>query len=612
MPKTTIRDSLFDAAHARHDYPWRTSLAGTILTGAGIGMGAVGWDVAAAVATGPGAVALAGAAGYWWTRKVVRQGASKRQVQRNAERRQRKGGTADRFDVAQRSGIGTMRLGVRASRPSLQGMTRSQIRRLPRSEVCVSLAYTGWGWLPGERVHTSFEETTLVVGGPRSGKTAHLACVGRDAPGALITTSTRGDLAEWVHEVRSRDGRAVHVWNPSGYVDIPSTVRWSVLSGCKDYNTAIRRATALLPSNGEGERHHWVTRARPVLALLMHAAAVKGLRMADVLRWVADEPTPKVPGKPVQRCQAERDVTEAVMSIESGGAMRAAQARTFWALADRTRMSVVLTMGDALDWMSHDQARELGDSPEETTTLNIRRLIEERETLHILGHESQQGLGPLNACLVDEIAEQARIVSGRMPAQRLDPPLTLVLDEAALVCPVPLDKWTADMGGRSVAIHMSVQSLAQLRQTWGDEGAGTIKGNTNNVVWFGGGANTEDLREISVLTGSARYRNIGEDQGAADSHRWAPVLDEAQLRELGPFEVLVLRKGMAPVLARIEPVWERDERVVRAVRWLRWLPKYQSPKRSNLREEIPAPVDTPPTTVIPEQQAPAGEEERAS
>jgi type IV secretion system protein VirD4 len=32
------------------------------------------------------------------------------------------------------------------------------------------------------------------------------------------------------------------------------------------------------------------------------------------------------------------------------------------------------------------------------------------------------------------------------------------LDEAALICPVPLDKWTADMGGRNITIHIAAQS----------------------------------------------------------------------------------------------------------------------------------------------------------
>jgi hypothetical protein len=34
----------------------------------------------------------------------------------------------------------------------------------------------------------------------------------------------------------------VHIFNPTGYGTRPSTVRWSILVGCTDYSTAVRRA----------------------------------------------------------------------------------------------------------------------------------------------------------------------------------------------------------------------------------------------------------------------------------------------------------------------------------------------------------------------------------
>ena len=57
-------------------------------------------------------------------------------------------------------------------------------------------------------------------------------------------------------------------------------------------------------------------------------------------------------------------------------------------------------------------------------------------------------VAPLVASLTGHIAREARRLASLQPAGRLDPPLTLALDEAALICPVPLDSWTADMGGR--------------------------------------------------------------------------------------------------------------------------------------------------------------------
>jgi len=38
-------------------------------------------------------------------------------------------------------------------------------------------------------------------------------------------------------------------------------------------------------------------------------------------------------------------------------------------------------------------------------------------------------------------------VAGSTVRNRLDPPASFILDEAPLICPVPLDRWTADAGG---------------------------------------------------------------------------------------------------------------------------------------------------------------------
>ena len=66
------------------------------------------------------------------------------------------------------------------------------------------------------------------------------------------------------------------------------------------------------------------------------------------------------------------------------------------------------------------------------------------------------GTAPLVTALTGHIAREARRIAATRPGGRLDPPLTLALDEAALICPIPLDNWTADMGGRNVTIQESV------------------------------------------------------------------------------------------------------------------------------------------------------------
>ena len=60
----------------------------------------------------------------------------------------------------------------------------------------------------------------------------------------------------------------------------------------------------------------------------------------------------------------------------------------------------------------------------------------------------------------------------------------MVLDEAALICKVPLERWTADSGGRGIVLTISVQSPSQLYDGWGQRGGETIWNNSNIKLVF--------------------------------------------------------------------------------------------------------------------------------
>jgi type IV secretion system protein VirD4 len=147
------------------------------------------------------------------------------------------------------------------------------------------------------------------------------------------------------------------------------------------------------------------------------------------------------------------------------------------------------------------------------------------------------------------------------PRGRLDPPLTLALDEAALICPIPLDNWTADMGGRNVTIHIAAPSRAQLRQRWGDTGAAAILNNAATLLIFGGSRDPDDLAAYSTLTGERYEHSPTWDDGALSSlsrHR-VPVLTPAQIAQLPARHVVIIRRGMAPVVGTVQMAWKRRQ-----------------------------------------------------
>ena len=321
----------------------------------------------------------------------------------------------------------------------------------------------------------------------RTGKSGWLAGRVIDAPGAVLVTSTRTDLHALTVGLRARRG-PVYVFNAVGLGDLPSTVTFDPLTGCNDPVTAAERAADLLAAGatvgGGGDRAFWDSQARRVLAALLHAAALGRLSMATVLEWVANPEG------------AAREVTSLLRRSPQTSYVEAAE--QFLTTNDRTRTSITATIMPALGWLTSPAACAAATGG---TPFDVATLLRERGTVYLLGAEDGQ-TAPLVTALTAHIAREARRIAARAPGGRLDPPLTLALDEAALISPVPLESWTADMGGRGVSIIAAFQSRAQVIARWGETGASVILNNSGSVMVFGGTKDRDDLAYWSALARS--------------------------------------------------------------------------------------------------------------
>jgi len=235
---------------------------------------------------------------------------------------------------------------------------------------------------------------------------------------------------------------------------------------------------------------------------------------------------------------------------------------------DRTRTSITSTIMPTLGWLTSASAREAaGLGPDGARPLEVADLLTTRGTVFLLGGEESHA-APLVTALTGYIAREARRIAATKPGGRLDPGLRLALDEAALICPVPLEAWTADMGGRGVTILIVVQSRAQLLARYGEHGAATILNNAGAVMVFGGTRDREDLQFWSTLTGERdEPADTRDPRGRTMTRttRKTPVLAPAQIANLPTGKVLVIRRGIAPVVGRAQMAWRR-----RDVRWARY------------------------------------------
>lgn len=541
--------------------------------GAGLVIGVIGYGSAhlpGTTATEIGAALLAAGAALavipvgLWIRG--RRGTSAT-IDRWSRRSTRHGGVASRWDHLRVSSAWAMRRRATILRPSLGELGRIQRWRTPVTEYATPVARVGRSavWSPAEDV-------TLRVGGPRTGKTGELACRVVDAPGAVVATSTRTDIVELTAPSRSRRG-PIHVFNPSGLGGLASTVKWSPLYGCRVPGIAQRRAADMIVSTDSPEAERWDVQARRVLSILMHAAALAELPMRAVLAWASD------PGE-----ASRKAVDGALERSPEQKSMRMA-AQQFFGLNDRTQTSITATIMPALAWLTDSRAATVGDAHSDEL-LNIEELIDQKGTVYLLGAEDGM-TAPLVAAMTAELAHQARMKAAGMPGGRLDPPLTICLDEAALICPVPLHRWTADMGGRGITIHISVQSRAQLRERWGDAGAATILNNTATVLIYGGTRDPDDLSAWSTLSGEREeVVKVLDPDGklVSTSTRKVPVLSGSQIANLAGGHVMIVRRGMPVSVGRTTMAWKRRD-IRHANRHAPWAPIVETSYADDLTDE---------------------------
>lgn len=520
-------------------FPWKPAAVG-------VGLGLVGvvlarWGTGQRLVLVVGGLLVVGSTAWWVVSRLVVPVTTGVWVARRDEASEHAGGVASRLDIAQFASASAMRRTAGTVRPSLAGLGWWARHRVRTTGYAVRLV-GGLGWVPAwSSVWSSCEDVTLRIGGPRMGKSGSMACHIIDAPGAVVVTSSRTDLLEATAAARQALGRVV-VFNPTGLGGVASTVRWSPLSGCTDLGTAQRRAGDLLPGAGSAEAERWDAQARGFLTVLLTAAALGGGSMRTVLDWISPADT------------TSRDEVLAALGARGAPARAlAAEARSTFATNDRTLTSITATMLPALRWLADPVAATVGDAdPDEATFLDVPAFVGQGAgSLYLVGRAA--AARPLVGALTAEIAHHARMGAATRPGGRLDPPLTLVLDEAPLTCgPIPLGDWTADMGGRGVTLHIGAQSLAQLRDVWSPQKAETILGNTAALLVFGGLKAAADLEQISTLTGTRLL------QLDPDDRRHVPVMTPAQITGLPKLTALVLRTGLRPVIGRAPMVWDRD------------------------------------------------------
>jgi type IV secretory pathway TraG/TraD family ATPase VirD4 len=399
----------------------------------------------------------------------------------------------------------------------------------------------------------------LLLGPPRSGKGYNVVIpMILDAPGAVVTTSTRPDNLTVTLAARSTGGRPVAVFDPQGLAPAGShlpSLRWSPVRGCERPQTAMVRAAALVSDSAGSVENgtFWQQQTISAVRCLLHAAALDDRPPADLYRWShsaggAREAVTILAQTPGAVPGWDRAL-DAIISADqrTRDSVWAMVANTFAPLADPAVLSAVTPVpGEEFD-------------PEHFLTAG--------GTLYLLGTASgSNACANLVAALVEDVIDAARKTAARSTGARLDPPLALILDEAANY-PLPsLPSLMSEGGGSGITTLAVLQSLAQARDTWGREAAGAIWDSAIVKLVLGGSANADDLSDISRLIGDRDVPEWSETRGAGPQGRSVsmqirprPILEPAEIRRIPLGHGLLLLRSAPPIMLRLSPWTERPD-----------------------------------------------------
>lgn len=402
----------------------------------------------------------------------------------------------------------------------------------------------------------SVEDSIVVLGPPRSGKGYHLVIPSiLDAPGAVITTGTRADNLTTTITARARVG-PVAVFDPQGLAaGVPSTLRWSPVRGCQRPQTAMIRAHALCADTGAGTENGSFWRQQTITAVrcLLHAAALDRRPPVDLYRWSLSAP-------------AAKDAVDIL--VRSGDAAAPAWEKALDAIISaeaRQRDSIWAMVANAFACLGDPQVLA-AVTPGEGEVFDPAGFLRAKGTLFLLGTATgASATASLVAALVEDVVDVARRMAGISAGARLDPPLGLILDEAANY-PLPsLGSLMSEGGGSGITTIAVLQSLAQARDKWGREMGQAIWDAAIAKVILGGGSNADDLTDISRLIGERSVREYAETSQAgggksiSESHRDRPILDPAAIRAIAPGHGLLLLRSARPIMLTLRPWTARPD-----------------------------------------------------
>ena len=437
-------------------------------------------------------------------------------------------------------------------RPTLAKAKAKDLLRVDPGQVGVALGHLGRAG-KGPAIFASFEDVAVAFMAPRSGKTTALAVpIVLAAPGAVVLTSNKTEGWKETAALRAaRTGERVWVFDPQSIARARQDWWWNPLANLTSVADASRLAGHFV-TTVEGEKKDiWGPAAKELLANLLLAAAVSGHTLVDVYEWLADEATPVPRG----------------ILAEAGYELIARTLRSTQDSPPETRGSVYFTARAATQCL-RDAAITAWVTPphpeEAMVAFDPTAFPTTAQTLYLLSKDEGGSAGPLVAALTDAVL-RAGVRAAEQRAGRLDPPMVLVLDEAANICRIAdLPALYSHLGSRGIVPLTILQSYSQAEGVWGATGTKALWG-AATIKLIGAGMDDASFAEdISKLVGDHDVATISHSTGSARgggpsstrTTRSQRILPPARIRALPKGSALLLATGIKPAMLTLAPWYD--------------------------------------------------------
>lgn len=410
------------------------------------------------------------------------------------------------------------------------------------------------GWIGGRRrsrrmLAAEAEVQPMVIAPPRAGKSSGFVVPWLlDHDGPALVLSTKRDIYEATAPYRRSLGR-VWVYDPFGDCN---SAAFTPLIPADSWPGAIRAGEALAsaahPDQANAANEFWDKEAASMLAPLLHACALAGTDMSELVRWLD-----------------ARHFTDAVAVLKGAGATAAAdQLEGVGRRDERNRETTVMS---ALNLLRAYRYPQLTATTAGAVTPD--RFLDGRpNTIYVVaaGHD-QEVLRPVILALLAATYETAIVRARRDGA--LEPRLFMLMDEAANIAPVRnLASWLSQCGDHGIMIATIWQSIAQIDQRYGRPARDAICAASTAQLFIPPLAELTSAGYLSELLGEEVVANTSS---GGSHHTLAAAQQKAGptpwLRQIGRGRAILVYRDLPPAIVRA-PGWFEDPRFAGYATWL--------------------------------------------